>query len=86
MAIADILPILLASVLAWVGCLNLVAPNCIREEFKVRDARRGLSGAAMEKVRLHVRGSNCSCDMVCTKNEMGFADELGRVPSDGVTR
>jgi hypothetical protein len=56
-AIADILPILLASVLAWVGCLNLVAPNFIREELKVRDARRGLSGAAMEKVRLHVRGS-----------------------------
>jgi hypothetical protein len=35
-AIADILPILLASVLAWVGCLNLVAPNFIREELKVR--------------------------------------------------
>jgi hypothetical protein len=35
----------------------LVAPNFIREELKVRDARRGLSGAAMEKVRLHVRGS-----------------------------
>jgi two-component sensor histidine kinase len=35
-AIADILPILLASVLAWVGCLNLVAPNFIREELKAR--------------------------------------------------
>jgi uncharacterized membrane protein YphA (DoxX/SURF4 family) len=34
MAIADILPILLAAVLAWAGCLNLAAPDFIREEFR----------------------------------------------------
>lgn len=34
MATADILSILLASVLAWAGCLNLAGPNFIREEFK----------------------------------------------------
>jgi hypothetical protein len=34
MAIADTLPILLAAVLAWAGCLNLAAPDFIREEFK----------------------------------------------------
>ena len=34
MAIADILPILLAAVLAWAGCLNLAAPEFIRAEFR----------------------------------------------------
>ena len=34
MAVADVLPILLAAVLAWAGCLNVAAPEFIRAEFK----------------------------------------------------
>jgi len=51
MAIADIRLILLASVPAWIGCLNLVAPNCIREEFKVRgcSARFVWCGVALRR-------------------------------------
>lgn len=33
MAVAEILPILLAAALAWAGCLNLGAPDFIRAEF-----------------------------------------------------
>jgi hypothetical protein len=33
MAVAEILPILLAAALFWAGCLNLAAPDFIRAEF-----------------------------------------------------
>ncbi|OPY97036.1 hypothetical protein A5906_39895 [Bradyrhizobium sacchari] len=48
MGAADVLPILLAVVLAWAGSLNLAAPKFIREEFKewgYSDRLRKLIGA-----------------------------------------
>lgn len=48
MAMADILPVLLAVVLAWAGSLNLAAPDFIREEFRAwgySDRLRILVGA-----------------------------------------